>query len=306
MMRHPESIRVFAPAKVNLALHVTARRKDGYHLLDSVVAFADVGDVLQARRADGFRLELAGSEAGALSADADNLVLKAAQALNNAWPETFGGCHFRLEKHLPVASGIGGGSADAAAALRAMIRLYGPPPVREPDEALSQIALEIGADVPVCLAGHACRMRGIGEDIAPIAAFPELQGLLVNPRVAVSTAAVFSRLGLAPGGTGFPPLAEPLPEGNAETWLQWLMRQRNDLQSPACACAPEIAACLSLLKELPDVRLVRMSGSGATCFALFDDEAAALRAARMVQNQRPQWWVAPVRLGDAAKRERGT
>ena len=187
-----------------------------------------------------------------------------------------------------------------------MIRLYGPPPVRDADEALSQIALAIGADVPVCLAGHACRMRGIGEAITPIAAFPALRGLLVNPRVAVSTAAVFSQLGLSPGETGFPPLAEPLPEGDAETWLQWLAEQRNDLQSPACTCAPKIAACLSLLKELPDVRLVRMSGSGATCFALFDDEAAALRAARIVRNRRPQWWVAPVRLGHATKQERGT
>ncbi len=294
----------FAPAKVNLALHVTARRADGYHLLDSIVVFANVGDMLHAQKAETLAIDVTGPAAEALPKDTDNLVIKAAQTLMNTWPEIYGGCHFRLEKHLPVASGIGGGSADAAAALRAMVRLYGPPPVREPKQSLSRLALDIGADVPVCLIGRACRMRGIGEVVTPIVDFPVMYGILANPRIAVPTGAVFSRLALKPEEVAFSALGTPLPEGNARAWCHWLTQQRNDLESAARTCAPEIARCLSVLKTLPDVRLVRMSGSGATCFALFDNQDVAENAARLLRDYQPHWWIVPVHLGHAKQNVR--
>jgi len=295
------SITLTAPAKVNLALHVTARRADGYHELDSLVAFADVGDVLTLRPAADFSLEVTGPFAAALAGvpAEDNLVLKAARCLVQAWPGRFSPVHMRLEKRLPVAAGIGGGSADAAAVLAGMIRLFGPPPDETFDDRLRALALELGADVPVCLQGRACRMEGIGERITPLPALPGLPAVLVNPGVPVSTPAVFARLGLTPGKAAGSGLTDPLPPADAgiAQWLEWLSTCRNDLEAPAKAEAPVIGACLEALAALPGVRLVRMSGSGATCFALFDQADAAEAAARLLEGRHPDWWVTANRLG---------
>ncbi len=297
----PRSVTVSAPAKVNLALHVTARRPDGYHELDSLVAFADVGDRLVLEPAAAFALEISGPFAGAL-ADVppdDNLVLKAARYLAEAWPGHFSPVRIRLEKRLPVAAGIGGGSADAAAVITGMLRLFGRPEESDVDERLRTLALELGADVPVCLQGRPCRMQGIGERIVPLSGFPPLPAVLVNPGVPVSTPAVFARLGLAPGQPAGSGLPQPLPSTDAGTmqWLEWLSTCRNDLEEPAVAEAPVIGACLRTLTALPAVRLVRMSGSGATCVALFDQMDASEEAAQALAEKHPDWWVTACRLG---------
>ncbi len=288
-----------APAKVNLALHVTGRRADGYHLLDSIVVFADAGDLVRLERADGFGLEITGPAAAGLPADDTNLALRAARMMAEARPEAFGPVRIRLEKNLPVASGIGGGSADAAAVMRAMLRLFG---TDLPERELRALALSLGADVPVCLEGRACRMRGIGEIVEPLDGFPELHGVLVNPGVPVSTAAVFSALGLEPGsGRGevrpLDPVVEAATGGSAGKLLEALADTENDLQPPACTLHPEVAGCLETLAAAPGVRLARMSGSGGTCFALAGSAREAGELCRMLRSARPGWWVEAVRFG---------
>ena len=267
----------FAPAKINLALHVVGRRADGYHLLDSLVVFARVGDVVRAEAAEALALEVTGPFAHALADEADNLVLRAARLLAEAHGVT-PGARLALEKHLPVASGIGGGSADAAAALRLLARLWNlPAPAAE-------IALALGADVPVCLAGAAARMGGIGEHLAPAPGLPACGLLLVNPGVAVATPAVFRTR----GGAFSAPL--DLPEGwnDAASMAADLAHMGNDLEAPAVALAPAIGEVLATLRRLPGVLLARMSGSGATCYALFATPAEAEGIAAVVA--RPGWW----------------
>jgi len=287
-----------APAKVNLALHVTGRRADGYHLLDSIVVFADVGDVVRLEPAGDFALDLVGPAAGGLPTGHDNLALRAARMMVEARPETFGPVRIRLEKNLPIASGIGGGSADAAAVMRAMIRLFD---ADLPEEELRALALSLGADVPVCLKGRACRMRGIGEVVEPLNGFPELHGVLANPGVPVSTAAVFSALGLEPGGgrEDGRSLDEVVAavRGGAGKLLEALAGTENDLQLPACRLQPEVADCLETLAAAPGVRLARMSGSGATCFALAESAQEAGELCRMLRSVYPGWWVEAVRFG---------
>ncbi len=287
-----------APAKVNLALRVTGRRADGYHLLDSIVVFADVGDVVRLERADEFGLDLSGPRARDLPGDDRNLALRAARMMAEARPEAFAPVRIRLEKALPLAAGLGGGSADAAAVIRAMLRLFD---ASLPAEELRRLALSLGADVPVCLEGRACRMRGIGEVVEPLENFPELHGVLVNPGVPVPTAAVFSALGLEPGktrnGAQFPDAALPALSGGAEEVLETLAGMGNDLQSPACALHPEIAGCLEFLDGLPGVRLARMSGSGGTCFALAGSAEEAGELCRTLRSAHPGWWVEAVRFG---------
>ncbi len=291
-------IETFAAAKINLALHVTGRRADGYHQLDSIVAFATIGDRLRLQRAAEFSLRLEGPFSAGLEAGEDNLALAAAQALVRRWPRHFGPVRITLEKNLPLASGIGGGSADAAAVLRAMMFLHGHHP---PQAQLHALALELGADVPVCLSGRACRMEGIGERLAPLPGLPLLWGVLANPGVAVSTAEVFARLGLKPGQEGAAPLPEePLRAAkDAQRAITRLAALRNDLQAPACALEPAIDACLAALAALPGARLVRMSGSGATCFALFAAEREARAASTRLRAAHPAWWVQPVIIHDA-------
>jgi len=281
----------FAAAKINLALHVTGRREDGYHLLDSAVMFAaDAGDLVTVAPADKLGLSITGPFSEGLETDGNNLVLKAVEALNKVCARRLRPCHITLEKHLPVASGIGGGSADAAAALNALMAFNA---MEVPADQLAGIALELGADVPVCLASAACRMRGIGEEIEPWTSTPDLQAVLVNPRVAVSTAAIFKTLALLPGqpaGTG---MGEMPARSDC---LDWLAGCRNDLQPAACDLQPVIGLVLEAIAATDACRLARMSGSGATCFGLFDDADAAGVAAERLRQAHPGWWVAATRL----------
>ena len=267
--------RVFAPAKINLALHVTGQRADGYHVLDSLVAFADVGDQVVAAPAAGAgsSLSVTGAFAPEIPDGADNLVLRAAEASGVPMDLT-------LDKRLPPASGIGGGSADAAATLRAALRLGGAPIARER-------VLALGADVPVCLASKPARMRGIGDDITPLS-LPPLHMVLVNPRLPVSTPAVFARLAQKENA----PMPDDLPGWpDGLSLVDWLSLQRNDLQMPAVKEVPEIAAVLTALALTDGALLTRMSGSGATCFALFESRPHADAAAARLAEGNPWWWV---------------
>ena len=279
-----------APAKVNLTLQVTGRRADGYHELESLVVFAEVGDLLRLEPADANALTLTieGPQAGPLRYEQDNLVLRAALALGKH-AGIVKGAAITLTKNLPVASGIGGGSADAAAALRGLARLWD---LRLPQGELAALALGLGADVPVCLSGKAVMMSGIGEVLQPVAALPPLWLLLANPGVAVATAAVFK----ARDGA-FSAVAEPrLPPADLAGLLDWLARRGNDLEAPACRLAPAVAEVLAALRQRPGCLLARMSGSGATCFGLFASEAAVRAAAAAVAESNPDWWVTSAQL----------
>jgi 4-diphosphocytidyl-2-C-methyl-D-erythritol kinase len=270
----------FAPAKVNLTLHLTGRRADGYHLLDSLVVFAGVGDRVSAGKADALTLSLGGPFGQGLQAEPDNLVLRAARALRDAAGTQFGAA-LHLEKNLPIASGIGGGSADAAAALRVLGRLWN---VTLPPEALHGLALGLGADVPVCLAAAPARMTGIGEGLTAAPRLPECGLVLINPGEAVATAAVFkARTG------GFSQPAR-LPESwtSARDMAEGLAACGNDLQAPAITLCPAVAGVLKALRAEKTCLLARMSGSGATCFGLFaTPEGAQAAASRLA---RPGWW----------------
>jgi 4-diphosphocytidyl-2-C-methyl-D-erythritol kinase len=257
---------------------VLGRRTDGYHLLDSLVVFAATGDVLHAAPAEALTLAVTGPFAAGLAAESDNLVLRAARALAAA-AGIVPGAHLTLDKRLPVASGIGGGSADAAAALRLLARLWQVAP------ASAELALSLGADVPVCLHGRPTRMGGVGEALAPAPRLPPCGLVLVNPGVAVATPAVFR----ARNGPFSAPLALPAGWADAAALAADLANMRNDLEAPAAMLEPAIGVVLAELRALPGVLLARMSGSGATCFALLATAAAAEAAAARVA--RPGWWV---------------
>jgi 4-diphosphocytidyl-2-C-methyl-D-erythritol kinase len=277
-----------APAKVNLTLHVLGRRTDGWHELDSVVAFAGCCDWLAFAPADALRLTIDGPTAPAAGPVDGNLVLSAARALAERVPRLRLG-RFHLRKALPVAAGLGGGSSDAAAALRALAAANGLAP---DDGRLFAAAAAVGADVPVCLDPHARRMGGRGEKLGAAQRLPPLPAVLANPGAAVATPAVFAALGLAPGASFDAPSAPQLEAGSdAARTLSALGAGRNDLEASATQLAPSIGATLDALARLESVRLVRMSGSGATCFALFDDRHAAARAARALAGAHPAWWV---------------
>lgn len=271
-----------APAKINLALHVLGRRLDGYHELDSIVAFAGVGDTLHFSPAAVFALSADGPHAGSLPPPSDNIVSKAhdlAASIAARRGLRIPGVAIRLSKNLPVASGIGGGSANAAAALRGLLKTAG---IGELDSDIMAAALTLGADVPVCLVGRTCRMQGIGERITPLTSFAPRRAVLVNPNLAVATVDVFRKLGLAPGqshGAAIEDVADP------SGW-------RNDLTESAIAVAPVIAEVLAMFKEHPGVSLARMSGSGATCFALLSGEASDLAATVRSRG----WWMAETEL----------
>lgn len=285
-----------APAKVNLSLRVLGRRADGYHELDSLVAFAGVGDELGLTPGESGGLQISGPFAAGLSEAPDNLVLKAVRVLREEIAGLRSG-RFHLVKRLPVASGIGGGSADAAAALRLLARLNGLP-LSHP--ALLAAASRIGADVPVCLEARARVMAGIGERLGPPLRLPRLFALLVNPGVAVETAPVFRALGLQAGeghagGVRAFEAEEPLPTTTASL-VAALAATGNDLERPARMVAPVIGEVLSALSALPGCRLARMSGSGATYFALFDDCRASAAAGKLLAKRQPDWWVKPTVL----------
>ncbi len=266
----------FAPAKVNLFLHVRGRRSDGYHLLESLAVFPALGDVLEAEPAEGLSLTMDGPFGQGLGTGADNLVLRAATGL-----AAHHGAALRLHKNLPIASGIGGGSSDAAATLRLLSRLWA---CEIPDG----LAIRLGADVPVCLrAPDPCLMAGVGEHVQTAPRLPRCWMVLVNPLVQVSTGAVFAGLACRE----MPP-GPALPDGGFsgfDAFADWLAGQRNDLQAPAAALCPPID---DVLQALADAPFCRMSGSGATCFALFRDHAGADALAERLRTARPEWWTA--------------
>ncbi|MBW8322021.1 MAG: 4-(cytidine 5'-diphospho)-2-C-methyl-D-erythritol kinase [Arenimonas sp.] len=279
-----------APAKINLALHVTGQRADGYHLLDSIVAFAGHGDRLSFSPAERDSFSLGGRFGDLLSAEGEgrdgNLVVKARDLLREtleAAGQSAGPVAITLEKNLPVASGIGGGSADAAATLRGLLRFWR---ASLPSDMLSAIGLELGADVPMCLESRPLRARGIGDVIDRLDTMPRLALVLVNPLKAVSTPDIFRRL----THKDHPPI-ETLPRsaGPAE-WLTFLTGLRNDLEPPARALLPDIADVSGQLHDV-GARLVRMSGSGATCFGIFDNVEAACAAAGELARRRADWYV---------------
>jgi 4-diphosphocytidyl-2-C-methyl-D-erythritol kinase len=268
-----------AKAKINLCLHVTGQRADGYHQLDSLVVFADFGDRVECLPADHFSLSIDGPFGAKLSAGKDNLITRAADLLNGV------GAHVRLTKNLPVASGIGGGSADAAAALRGLSDLWGV-------ELPADNGLSLGADIPACLASCATRMQGIGECLTTIDSLPSMAAILVNSGDAISTPKVFAALDRKENlGIG------EVPDGalTFDDTIFFLNALRNDLQIPAVAQAPNITRVLSALSN-SGAALSRMSGSGATCFGLFDSFAKAEIAAHDLRIENPNWWVQVVTL----------
>ncbi|MBI1245400.1 MAG: 4-(cytidine 5'-diphospho)-2-C-methyl-D-erythritol kinase [Alphaproteobacteria bacterium] len=274
----------FAPAKINLSLHVVGKRVDGYHLLDSLVAFADIGDEVAAAPGELLSLALGGPFATALAGEPDNLVLRAARALAAA-SATDEGAKIRLTKNLPVASGIGGGSSDAAATLRALGRLWGGLP---PRERLDELAYALGADTIVCLDPRASWMSGTGETVEPAGELPEAGLVLVNPGIAVPTPMVFR----ARTGPFSKPERFPIP-ADAPGLARALAATSNDLAGPALRLAPAIGEALAALESLPGALLSRMSGSGATCFGLFADRPAAAAAAKTLKSRAPAgWWIA--------------
>lgn len=276
-----------ARAKINLTLRILGRREDGYHALDSLVAFAGSHDTLtlEPGRPLGLTISGPGARDDIPLDPAANLVGRAALALARRRPGLALG-HFHLVKRLPVASGIGGGSANAAGALRLLARLNG---LSSGDPALMEAARETGADVPVCLASRARIMRGIGEELGAPLPLPRLFAVLVNPRVPVATADVFRALGLRPGETR----ADAQGPGDV---MELIRTGTNDMQAAALAVAPVIGEVLALLRETPGIELARMSGSGATCFGLYADCRAAAAALQVVRARRPGWWAASTLL----------
>jgi 4-diphosphocytidyl-2-C-methyl-D-erythritol kinase len=285
-----------APAKINLTLRVVGRRADGYHELESLVVFAGVGDTLTFAPARALALKVDGPTAAASGSIDDNLVLKAARALAERVEGLKLG-RFTLVKRLPVAAGIGGGSSDAAAALRLIARANR---IALDDPRLMEAARVSGADVPVCLVPRARVMRGIGEILSDPLPLPKLAAVLVNPRVAVPTKDVFAALrakldmrGQAQGGADF----ETRRRWKGSELIETLAGEPNDLEAPAIAIAPAIGEVLADLRALKGCRLARMSGSGATCFGLFATAPAAAAAARALRTKHPAWWVRATKLG---------
>lgn len=271
-VRQGETLRLFAPAKINLTLHVTGQRPDGYHTLDSLVVFADVGDRLWLTPGVDLRLEVTGPFAPGVPTDARNLVWRAAELAG--WRG-----QIRLEKNLPHGGGVGGGSADAGAVLRALDLQSG--------------ALSLGADVPVCRFGRAARMSGIGDQIAPAGNVPTFFAVLVNPGVHIATPEVFARLAVKTNA-GMPDWPES--DASGRVWIEWLVARRNDLEEPAKQLAPDIAEACAALARTKEVLLVRMSGSGATCFGLYPSYRTAHTAAEAIAARHPEWWCAPTVL----------
>jgi 4-diphosphocytidyl-2-C-methyl-D-erythritol kinase len=280
----PQPLATRAPAKINLTLHVLGRRADGYHDLESLVAFAGTGDDLRLEPGAALALHVEGPTAPLAGSNSDNLVLKAARLLIERVEGLKVGT-FHLTKRLPVAAGIGGGSSDAAAALRLLARINGMP-LSHP--ALREAARLTGADVPVCLEPRARMMRGAGEELGPVLTLPRLFAVLVNPRVPVGTPVVFKTLGLQPG-QDLAGASHPNVEPNAV--IDALKNARNDLEPPALTIQPLIGEALDLLRRTKGCHLARMSGSGATVFGLYDSCEIAAEAAKAVRRERPDWWV---------------
>lgn len=291
------TVEVFAPAKINLTLHITGRRDDGYHLIDSLVAFAPVSDRLLISTGHPLSLTVEGPEARGVPADMNNLAMKVISILKPDMDVSI-----VLEKILPVASGIGGGSADAAAVLRGLTALLHEQIAAHwetQDEILKPYAeriLALGADIPMCLASKTCRARGIGEKIEFIK-LPSLPAVLVNPRALVSTGNVFALLDTPEND----PMPDIIPDfQNASKLVEWLANQRNDLEKPALQTAPDIGKCLAALEKSESCLIARMSGSGATCFGVYPDAERAVEASLPIRDAHPDWWVTACDLTDCS------
>lgn len=274
-----------APAKVNLFLHVTGRREDGYHQIQSVFAFASFGDRLQVEPSEELELHIGGTFAPALEGKG-NLVLEAAELLAREGGGVLPGARIHLQKNLPVAAGIGSGSSDAAAALLLLKAHWG---IDLPGSRMMELALQLGADVPACLLGRPALVEGIGEKVSPLSQMPEMPLLLVNPGVALDTSEVFAAYSRRNAGYSL-----PLEGANAEGFdcnLEILLGTGNDLQSAAVDIVPEIAVCLDALSRTRGCLLSRMSGSGATCFGLFKTGQQAIEAADRLRAERADWWI---------------
>jgi 4-diphosphocytidyl-2-C-methyl-D-erythritol kinase len=278
----------FAPAKVNLALHVTGRRADGYHLLESLAVFTRFGDRISIEPAERDEFAVSGPYAPAVPTDETNLILKARDALRGvASPAETAPVAIRLEKNLPIASGIGGGSSDAAAALRGLVKFWG---LDVEHGALTRIGSALGADLPMCLAARPLVARGTGDELSPVAGFPALGLVLVNPGAGVSTPAVFSALRRRDNDK-LPPLPSQIDFHSLRNWLEIT---RNDLEDAARSIEPSIDAAKAALMKA-DAGFARMSGSGATCFGLFETGNVAKRAAASIRSRHPGWFVAATR-----------
>jgi 4-diphosphocytidyl-2-C-methyl-D-erythritol kinase len=289
MSHSSNAISIAAPAKINLYLHVTGMRNDGYHLLDSLVTFASSHDIITIEPANNLTMINRGPFGKGLPITVDNLVMHAAEKLQRLTGVS-DGAKITLTKNLPIASGIGGGSADAAAAIKGLIRHWGIHPSLHD---LSVLSLGLGADVPICLFGKAAYMGGIGEEIVPVFALPEAPIVLVNPRVSVSTPAIFkarkacfspaNRFDATP--TTLYSLIDFLKDGCC-----------NDLMEPAIQTKPIIGDALHLIKMTSGCQLARMSGSGATCFGFYHTQSEASKAAEAIRNAYPKWWVVATRM----------
>ncbi|WP_424468592.1 4-(cytidine 5'-diphospho)-2-C-methyl-D-erythritol kinase [Parvibaculum sp.] len=276
-----------APAKINLSLLVRGRRGDGFHDLQSLVVFADCGDVLRGELAPALALDVTGPFAGALGDKSNNLVLRAATALGDCLGRKRG-ARLTLEKNLPVASGIGGGSADAAAALRLLAKLW---EASVEPEVLASLALRLGADVPVCLDSRPALMWGIGDLVVRTDALPPFWLVLANPGIAVSTAQVFKVLNASPlDELGIGPKLPAMT--GLDALISWLTAHGNDLEAPAQKLAPVIADVIAAIGKTKGCRLTRMSGSGATCFGIYAGEAEARAAEAELKAKQPRWWIA--------------
>lgn len=280
-----------ARAKVNLTLRVLGRRADGFHELESLVAFTDIGDEITLQVGASPGVTVSGPYATAI--DGENIAVRALEALAEAVPSlALGSVH--VEKRLPVAAGIGGGSADAAAVLRAVGRAN---PGLGFAVDWTALAASLGADVPVCLASKAQLMWGIGREIAPVPALPPVPAVLVNPGLPLATAAVFGALGAPPAPARLAPPSLPGPFPDLAAVAAYINAHGNDLEPAAKALCPAIGAVLAALAGMPGALLVRMSGSGPTCFALFETAKAAEMAARRIRADEPTWWAVATRLG---------
>jgi 4-diphosphocytidyl-2-C-methyl-D-erythritol kinase len=289
MNTSPEAVALVAPAKINLSLHVCGKRPDGYHLLDSLVCFAAVGDMLTARRATALHLDVTGPFATGLAAETDNLVLRAAKYLasRHGRPPA---AHFTLEKNLPVASGIGGGSSDAATGLLLYNQLWDLPDIDLPMDDITRV---LGADVPVCLTRVPMRMAGIGDHLQPPPELPPAWLVLVNPGLPLATKTVFGALN---GRHSGPAPALPPHFADVRALADYLAACTNDLMTPAAESLPEIGQILAALSAVDGCLIARLSGSGPTCFGLFASATAADAAANAISVAHGKWWVAPTAL----------
>jgi len=289
-----KTVHQFAPAKINLTLHIKGRREDGFHLIESFVAFGDVGDEISVKSHDGFELDLSGPFARELQNEPNNIALEAARSFVNGFRDCLPGVHVDLVKNLPIAAGMGGGSSDAAAVIRALAYLVN---MKVSRVAAGQIAIGLGADVTVCLDPQASFMSGVGNIVTPLPALPEIHAILVNPNIKMLTGAVFAALAV-PGAIRRD--EEGLrPEHafcDAADLAAFVGSCRNDLEAPALRMCPEIADVREALLAQDGCLLARMTGSGATCFGLFTTREQARRGAEIISKNASNWWVKPCRL----------